>query len=221
MKKDRRRNLPFKWSPENVSATSIPNMVYRTYLEQQTVREILARELPIDSGTVPASIADVGGGYGRISLALSDYDVVLFEREPGLVEIGSALLPSVVVLQTAHLFDLPASDKSFDFVFTFTVLQHMKDEEAMAVIKEIKRISRRYILLVEETDDTYHRKMGRKHITHGRSREWYLKAILSDSTGWAPVWFKGRMNEPGYTYQGEPKPQSGHYMLFKRTSDDS
>ncbi len=56
----------------------------------------------------------------------------------------------------ASLEALPAPDASAELVMTFTVLQHMPDAQAEAVIREMARVLAPggHVLVVEETDPT-------------------------------------------------------------------
>lgn len=48
-----------------------------------------------------------------------------------------------------HIFDLPFADGAFDLVFTAGVLIHVSLEDLAAALREIHRVSHRYILAVE------------------------------------------------------------------------
>lgn len=71
-------------------------------------------------------ILDVGSGWR-------------YHYEPNVVHYDSALLPSTDVL--ADGTDLPFADESFDGVFSFSVLEHVKDP--MKLVSEIKRVTKR------------------------------------------------------------------------------
>jgi len=58
-----------------------------------------------------------------------------------------------------NAFDLPFKDGYFDLVFTLGVLEHIALQDIPAAMKEIARVSRRYILAVEyfaEEETTIH-----------------------------------------------------------------
>jgi SAM-dependent methyltransferase len=158
--------------------------------------------------------ADIGCGYGRLSPVLAELcsQVVGFEREPEFVRQAQELWPAIEFRQTPSLARLPAPSASFDFVLTFTVLQHLIETEAQRVARELKRVLRRpaFLLLCEETDEA--------HVagdlfdpagtcTIGRRVERYQKLL-------APLELMetaSRRIEPTY-----PRPNVGTYMLFKR-----
>ncbi len=53
---------------------------------------------------------------------------------------------------TASAFDLPVEDGAFDLVYTFAALEQMGDGQPKA-LREIRRISRRHVLLYEPFAD--------------------------------------------------------------------
>lgn len=206
------RKIPrFKWTPVNVSATKLPKMVVRNYYEQRDTRAII-ESLP----TRPVNAAEIGAGFGRLTLMLPDLceHVTAFEREPSLADIARTMMPKVKVVKVATLTALPAPDLAFDFTMTFTVLQHIADKEARQVIEELRRISSRYCLIVEDTDPNYHYrdKGDLTHFTNGRSVSEYSQQMADFKL----LLVKRRPMEPGYGYANKPRPYVGHYMLFER-----
>jgi SAM-dependent methyltransferase len=199
------------WSEAEVVDVGPSAFVVRTYLEQQTLRRYLewvAAEIEI------RDLADVGAGYGRLSLVLREFgSVVAFERETEFVGSGRELLPwGVEFREIRALTRLPAEDDGFDFVLTFTVLQHSTNAVAAAASREIKRLVRPggFVLLCEETDED-HRDGDLEdpdgRCTIGRSVERYRELM-------APLDFiqsESRRVEPTY-----PRPDVGTYMLFRR-----
>jgi SAM-dependent methyltransferase len=197
------------WTPGDVVDVSGPPALLRNYLEQRVVRECLERA----ALTTPIQRAyDMGCGFGRLTPVLAEYaaTVIGFEREPSLVATARELLPSLEFVQVTTLESLPAPDASAQFVLTFTVLQHMPDARAEAVIGEIARVVAPggHVLVVEETDpqleagDAANADLG---YTRGRPWSWY-------SARFAPlhlVRMGPRVIEPGY-----PRANVGTYMLF-------
>ena len=197
------------WTPTDVVDVSGPPALLRNYLEQRDVREyVQGAQL-----TTPIAQAyDVGCGFGRLTPVLSELapKVIGFEREAALLATARRLLPSLEFVQVATLESLPVPDASAEFAMTFTVLQHMPDAEAAAVIREIARVVAPggHVLAVEETDpsleagDTAHAEAG---YTRGRPWSWY-------EARFAPlklIRMGPRVIEPGY-----PRADVGTYMLF-------
>lgn len=209
-----KRLSSFKWTPKNVSATKLPKMIVRNYYEQRDVRAVIER-LP----TRPVNAAEVGAGFGRLTLMLPDLcDVVTaFERESEMVGVAKVMMPWVNFVKVPSLTSLPASDLEFDFTMIFTVLQHIADKEAYKIIDELRRITSKYCLLVEDTDPDYHYKDKRDktHFTNGRSIEEYSRLM----EGFHLIHTQPRPMEPGYGYAGIPRPFVGDYMLFERRDE--
>lgn len=197
------------WTPADVVDVSGPPALLRNYLEQRDVREYVQRA---ELTTPIARAYDVGCGFGRLTPVLSEFApaVVGFEREASLLNTARQLLPSLEFVQVETLESLPVPDASAEFVMTFTVLQHMPDTQAEAVIREIVRVLAPggHVLAVEETDpaleagDVAHAEAG---YTRGRPRSWY-EAQLAPLT---LVRMGPRVIEPGY-----PRADVGTYMLF-------
>jgi SAM-dependent methyltransferase len=197
-----------RWSVSEVSDVSGPGALYRNYLEQQDVRRCLRAA----SETAPLrSAADVGCGYGRLTMVLTEFapEVVGFEREAELLRPARGLMPGVDFREAASLTRLPAEPSAFDFAMTFTVLQHMRPPEARGVIRELQRVTTRFVLLVEETDagfvdgDPGAEGTG---ITVGRDVSTYSTWMEP----WALALSFPRRIEPGY-----PRADVGSYMLFR------
>lgn len=201
----------FIWTPENVSATNSAARSIRTYIEQRDLRQILSPLGPFDGA------AEVGCGFGRMLPVLGEFAsrVVGFEREPAMVEAARRLLPWAVIIQPKRITDMQDDNgllnQAFDFVMTFTVLQHLSDRDARDVLNELQRLSRRYVLLAEDTDPgyAYSDKRDPSHFTFGRSVETY-EAMMAP---FRLVAIYPREVEPGY--KGRNPPIVGHYMLFE------
>lgn len=197
------------WTPADVVDVSGPPALLRNYLEQRDVREYVQRA---ELTTPIARAYDVGCGFGRLTPVLSEFApaVIGFEREASLLNTARQLLPSLEFVQVETLESLPVPDASAEFVMTFTVLQHMPDTQAEAVIREIVRVLAPggHVLAVEETDpaleagDVAHAEAG---YTRGRPSSWY-------EAQFAPMKLLRmgpRVIEPGYR-----RADVGTYMLF-------
>lgn len=196
------------WKIAEVSDTAGPSASVRNYLEQRDVRRCLTAA----SALCPLRrAADVGCGYGRLTMVLSEFapDVVGFEREPALVAEATRLLPGIAFRRIDSLLALPAPTAGFDFAMTFTVLQHLGDADAKAVVEELKRVaSPGSVLLVEETDPALVSGDPRDPdagLTVGRPVETYAAWMRPFELA---LQFP-RQIEPGY-----PRSDVGSYMLF-------
>jgi SAM-dependent methyltransferase len=201
------------WTVTDVTDVFGPSAILRSYIEQRDVRRYLQRAAAV----APIACAvDVGCGYGRLTPVLTELAprVIGCEREASLLALARPLQPNVTFIETATLQQLPVDTGAADFVMAFTVLQHMNDAAAIAVIAEIRRIVRMggFVLLCEETDtsleagDAERADLG---YTRGRSVEWYAAQM----SGFRLQTTSVREIEPGY-----PRPDVGTYMFFTRTS---
>ena len=199
------------WAPADVVDVSGPPALVRNYLEQAAVRRYLQQAA---LATPILRAYDVGCGFGRLTPVLAETagEVTGFEREASLLEIARGLLPALRFEQVSALDRLPVSDGSAQFVLTFTVVQHMPDERAAAVLAELQRVLTRggHLLLAEETDPSLEagdRSNADLGYTRGRSVTWYRDQLRPFSLlETAP-----RRIEPGY-----PRPDVGSYMLFRK-----
>jgi len=198
-----------KWTLEEVVDSVGPGAILRNYVEQRDVRACLLAAAV--HGPIRRA-ADVGCGYGRLTPVLSEVasEVWGLEREALFVDEAKRLQPKAQFLQVESLERLPLPDNSVDFAMTFTVMQHMRKQNAIAVCIELKRIAQHgFVLVVEETDPTLaddDSDSGGGGVTIGRSvdtyREWMRPFEL--------VLQRAREIEPGY-----PRPDVGTYMLFE------
>lgn len=141
------------WTVGDVVNADLPAFALRTYLEQSDLRSFLQRAnaiRPLESA------CELGCGYGRMTVVLGEFarQVVGFERQPPFVETARRLHPSFRFSAVEGLHALPAPDRSFDLVLTFTVLQHLTDRTLTAALAEVRRVLRPggFVLLCEETD---------------------------------------------------------------------
>ena len=103
----------------------------------------------------PVSLLDVGAGSGEL---LKSAGSILNDRPSLLVgaEINSEAA-STISRQTGYdlkavrcdALELPFADGSFDFVVSSLFLHHLGDEEAIILIKEMKRVARRNFFIID------------------------------------------------------------------------
>jgi pseudaminic acid biosynthesis-associated methylase len=90
-------------------------------------------------------------GHNLVTIAEcldGDVEVVGVEPNRHALELARAASPRVTVLR-GHARDLPFKDGYFDLVFTAGVLIHVALSDLAAVLSEICRASRRYVLAIE------------------------------------------------------------------------
>lgn len=102
---------------------------------------IILRIIPKDVRT----IADIGCGDGIITNALAEknYEVIGIDRsQEALNYLSKNILP--INSSADHL---PLPDKSVDLVLSSEMLEHLPDNIINKVVSEIKRVSKKYILI--------------------------------------------------------------------------
>lgn len=104
------------------------------------------------------SALEVGCNRGRNLVALTellgeDSDVVGIEPNRYALELARAFSPKTGVLRGCAS-DLPFGSSHFDLVITAGVLIHIAIDNLPAALREIHRVSRRYILAVEYFAET-------------------------------------------------------------------
>jgi SAM-dependent methyltransferase len=199
------------WQQEHVVDVREAAYAVRTYLEQKDLRAFLGKV----AATKHIRVAcEVGAGYGRMCMVLSEFadQVVGVEREPHFIGQARQLLPGVRFVQTGSLEQLPVRSGSVDLVLTFTVLQHLVDPMVAVTAGEITRILKRggHLLICEETDGQL--RAGAVDdpggmCTIGRPVPVYQRLFAElDLLKTGP-----RRIEPTY-----PRPDVGTYMLFRK-----
>lgn len=124
------------------------------YLDRRVIRECLTE---VTRETKVRRAVEVGSGYGRLIMTLAEFadEVIGVEREPHLVATARSLLPDIDFRQQDSILSLTTlEDAAVDFAMTFTVLQHMVDEDVRAVLGELKRVVRPggFVLLCEKVE---------------------------------------------------------------------
>jgi len=202
------------WQQRHVVDVRDAAFAARTYLEQADVRALLRRA----TGAGRSGVAcDVGSGYGRMSVVLSEFAdrVIGIEREAHFVRDAASLLPALTFVHVASLTRLPVQTATVDLLLTFTVLQHLIDPVAQATTQEIVRVLKPggHLLICEETDPL-HRDGATDDpdgmCTIGRPVTDYQRFFASfDLLATQP-----RRIEPTY-----PRADVGTYMLFRKPRD--
>ena len=200
------------WTPGDVVDVTGPPALLRNYLEQRDVRAYLhkaAAHTPIHRAY------DIGSGFGRLTPVLSEAaaEVVGFEREASLVATARTLLPDLRFELVPTLEHLPAESSSAEFILTFTVLQHMTDASARAVIRRNPPragaggppAGRR-----GDQPETGGRRCGpcRSRLHPRPAGRWYMDALSRWSSS---------QSAPGTSSPGYPRQDVGTYMFFRRS----
>jgi len=154
-----------------------PCVLGRTYWEHRELRNFMGSI--IGNLTNFKQAAEFGCGYARMTPVLTEFSeqTMAFERDDELAAIAKEAFKHFGPVHHIQSLDkVPAPDKSIDLLLTYTVLQHMPDEEAQRVINEMKRVKQvsSYVFLVEDdfgpsgggmwrrTPDTYAKMLDMK-----------------------------------------------------------
>ncbi|MGC8928611.1 MAG: methyltransferase domain-containing protein, partial [Myxococcota bacterium] len=150
---------------------------------QRDILEEIQKIIPEDV----KSILDAGCGNGVICNNLKDgYDITacdISETALSFVRTGKRFVASID--------NLPFEDSSFDLVMVNDVLEHLDTERFMRAIDEIKRVSRKYIILsvpfMENLLFNYARckKCGGEFHTNLHKRSFELKDFLNLFVGFS------------------------------------
>ncbi len=99
------------------------------------------------------SILEVGCNSGNdLKLFAQEIDVSGIDLNESAIRKASQSLPHFK-FRVGSITELPFEDSSFDFVFTRNVLNYVGDENMERSVKELFRVSRKYILNVEYFSD--------------------------------------------------------------------
>ena len=108
---------------------------------------------PIVKGLDLNRVLEVGCNRGHNLVALAGLlpegsEIVGIEPNQHARGIAQAADPRITILE-GNAFDLPFEDGKFDVAFTSGVLIHIAPEDLPAALREIYRVTRRYILAIE------------------------------------------------------------------------
>lgn len=106
------------------------------------------------SGKTVLEIGSGPGGNLKELLSKSPKSLTGVDISSDMVELAKSNLPSQVEIIKINGTKLPFEDKSFDYVFTATVLQHNTDESMLIqLMGEIARVAKEKIFIFERIED--------------------------------------------------------------------
>lgn len=129
--------------------------IHRTFGEINALRGSMLRHLHlVDDG--PVSILDVGAGSGHLLRSLHkllgrrNSFLVAAELDPQAAAAISQMSRTgeIQALQCDGL-ELPFADNSFDYVYCSMFLHHLVDAKAIELLREMNRVARRRIFVVD------------------------------------------------------------------------
>jgi len=104
-------------------------------------------EIPLPETNAGLRLLDVGCNWGRWSIAASRRGYRAIGIDPGIAGIQAAYRASRALGQSPAFVvgdgrSLPFPDRTFDVVFSYSVLQHFSKEDAKASIREAARVTK-------------------------------------------------------------------------------
>lgn len=98
------------------------------------------------------AILDIGSGRGALVRALLQRGADAYGLDVSLVANEYSKRFSSERFVTGSALSLPFPDNSFDTLVSTNLLQHLESADAMAALREMYRVSRRYVFLVIATN---------------------------------------------------------------------
>jgi len=175
----------------------------KNYYEQKELwdRELTPQEIEridIVKKYIPDNVEtllDAGCGNGAISNYLEGFDITAMDRSKEALQYvkNEAILGS--------LDNLPFEDNSFDMIMCSDVLEHLPDDVYKKTIKEFKRVSKKYILIISPNSEDLEANQS-KCIKCGTvfHMNWHIRSISIDDIVNS---FRDDFSPVYYSYFGE------------------
>jgi ubiquinone/menaquinone biosynthesis C-methylase UbiE len=126
------------------------------------------------------SVLEIGSGPGGNLIEVAKKQpkrLVGADISAQMIDLARNKVPKNVELIKVNGLELPFEDKTFDIVFTATVLQHNTDETMLkALMKEISRVSRKQVFLFERIEN----EIIGDELCYGRPISYYSSVMQSE-----------------------------------------
>lgn len=104
----------------------------------------------------PEKVLEVGCGFGRNLKFLLEHlsfpaSLIGFDISETMVRKAKRNLNERSSLGCADVNALPFHEKSYDLVFTHAILMHVQEKNIENAIREMMRIAKKYLVIIEET----------------------------------------------------------------------
>lgn len=77
--------------------------------------------------------------------------LVGFDISESMIRKAKEGVSDKVLLGCGDITSLPFRDRSYDLVYTHATLMHVPEEHVSTAIQELKRVAKKYLIIVEET----------------------------------------------------------------------
>lgn len=131
------------------------------------------------------SVLDAGSGEGTVVRRFLDQNKKAngIELSKRAIDENCSDLVQEGIIKNGSLTKLPFEDDSFDLVFSSEVMEHLTAEEAELAVKELVRVSKRYLFLSISLRPSSN--FNKYHLTL-RPRSWWEKLFLDAGTTTMP-----------------------------------
>lgn len=120
-----------------------PEFSAKLYIESKQLDDLINTFVYSDPDITVHTIRslEVGCGYGRLSGFLSDFSYKHYAIDPNeeMINIAKNLYPHII-FRKERVQNLSFSNYMFDFVITWTVLQHISPSLIKKAVNEIRRV---------------------------------------------------------------------------------
>lgn len=104
----------------------------------------------------PNTVLEMGCGFGRNLKFLMENlsyqpKLVGFDISESMIRKAKGGVNDKVLLGCGDITSLPFRDRSCDLVYTRATLMHVPEEHISKAIRELRRVAKRYLVLIEET----------------------------------------------------------------------
>jgi len=198
--KDRMVKLLPQAGAKSAVQLPIPQTPYDRYSRGKLIKLLRMNEL-----VEYKSVLEVGCGVGDLLAEIKKYnprELYGVDSSPEMIELAREFLGGMEVdLMVADVRRLPFPEKSFDVVVVMLELQYILDERQMQkVVDEVCRLSRQWIVLVEDTspveqkEEGYIRRTVLAYKEAFKKRQFYLRRTNHLDVSASQYVFTGKSN---------------------------
>jgi SAM-dependent methyltransferase len=136
-------------SSPDAAPFELPQLPFDKYYRKKLLKKLGLKQV---NGK---SVLEVGCGAGdllRVAATFQPKELYGVDQSAEAIEMARRHLKGIDVdLDVAPVSALPFPGKSFDMVFVMFELQHIPNQQLLPVIEEVCRVSRQWVVLIEET----------------------------------------------------------------------